>query len=54
MLSTQELCDKYKITRQTSINWRKQGMPCIVLGTRTVIFDEVAVEAWVEENKRRY
>lgn len=54
LLTTNQLMQKYGISRQTVYVWRKEGMPCLQLSSHNVVFEEVAVEAWVAENKRRY
>lgn len=51
-LTTDELCDKFKVTRRTIERWRTQGLPFSQLG-RSVRFDEKAVKEWVAQNSHK-
>lgn len=47
-LTTAELSDKLKVTRQAIWNWRKQGLPAVKIG-RAVRFDLNAVNDWINK-----
>jgi excisionase family DNA binding protein len=47
-LTTAELAENLKVTRQCIFNWRKQGLPALKIG-RAVRFDLEAVNAWVND-----
>jgi excisionase family DNA binding protein len=47
-ITTEELAEKLKVTRQTISNWRKEGLPFLKLG-RAVRFDLDKVKEWIEK-----
>lgn len=42
----------FNVTRKTIYNWRRLGMPSVVIGT-SVRFKLSDVNEWIEENKNR-
>lgn len=50
-LTLKELTNKLKISRSTIDRWRKEGLPFVKIG-RGVRFDEAAVMAWIDNNKK--
>lgn len=52
LLTTEELCNALKITRQGVFKWRKEGLPYIKMG-KLVRFDKEEVEKWLEDNKSK-
>lgn len=51
-LTTEDLSEKMKVSRQTVWKWRKLGMPHIKIG-RSVRFEEKEVKAWVEKQNTK-
>jgi excisionase family DNA binding protein len=49
LLTTLELAEKLKVTRQCIYNWRKQGLPALKIG-RAVRFDLQAVNEWINKH----
>lgn len=47
-LTTKDLCERLKITRQSVYDWRKQGMPYKKFG-KLVRFEYDEVKAWLEK-----
>ena len=50
MLTTNNVCQFYGVTRQTVERWRKEGMPCKKYG-KMIRFDSDAVEQWLNERR---
>lgn len=48
LITTKELCEKLKVTRQTVFTWRSQGMPYKKYG-KIVRFNYEEVEKWLKE-----
>ena len=48
LLTTKELQEEYKVTRQAIVNWRKEGMPFKKLG-KLVRFESEQVRKWLLE-----
>lgn len=51
-LTTDDLSEKMKVSRQTVWKWRKLGMPHIKIG-RSVRFEENAVKEWLEKQNKK-
>jgi excisionase family DNA binding protein len=47
-LTTEELAEKLKVTRQSIWHWRKKGLPALKIG-RAVRFDLEAVSEWINK-----
>lgn len=47
-LTTDELCELFKVSRRTIERWRKAGMPFIKIGSN-VRFKQREVLKWIEE-----
>lgn len=48
LLTTVELAETLKVTRQAIWNWRKEGLPFFKIGS-AVRFDPLQVRKWLEE-----
>jgi len=48
LMTTNELIELLKVTRQTLTNWRKQGMP-FLKGPKSVRFNKADVLKWLHE-----
>ncbi len=48
MLSKKEVAGLLNVTERSVDRYRKQGMPCVVLPTGTVRFDEAKVMEWLK------
>jgi excisionase family DNA binding protein len=53
MLTTKELCEKYKISDSTVTRWRREGLPFERLGPRLVRFDEDKVIGWLKQHDKK-
>jgi excisionase family DNA binding protein len=53
MLTAEEMEQQLNISRTTLYRLRKQGLPHIKVGHKTIRYDLVAVLKWLEENKGR-
>jgi excisionase family DNA binding protein len=49
-LTTDELCQQLKISKNTANNWRRKGLPYIRVGN-TVRYEKVKVEEWLKNQK---
>lgn len=49
-ITTKELCDLLKVSRQTLTNWRKEGLPHEKFG-KLVRFNKEKVYKWLKERK---
>ena len=47
LVTTKQLCDRLKVTRQAIQNWRNEGMPFIKYG-KLVRFEYEKVIEWLE------
>lgn len=47
-LTTDELCQLFKVTRRTIERWRKDGLPFVKTG-RLVRFEKAQVQAWLDK-----
>jgi excisionase family DNA binding protein len=47
-ITTAELAEALKVSRQTLYDWRKKGLPFIKIGSR-IRFDLEAVNEWINE-----
>jgi len=52
MYTENELCEVLKICKVTLWQYRKQGLPCIRLGSRIIRYDMQEVLNWI--NKQKY
>ena len=51
MLNQKELCEWLKISRSTAERWRKEGMPFIKIGGRSIRFETDQVTEWMASPK---
>ena len=42
-----EVCDYFKVTRQTIYDWQKQGMPCEKIGKKMLRYNIQEVREWL-------
>ena len=49
LLTTEEVCEYYRITRQTLYNWRKMGLPTEVQFQRKLLFSIRKVNNWMNK-----
>jgi len=47
-ITTEELCQWLKISKNTANNWRRLGLPFVRFGN-TVRYEKVKVQKWLEE-----
>ena len=53
MLTTRQLCERYQVSRTTLTRWRESfGFPAPLKVGRTLRFDPLTVEVWVESRTR--
>jgi len=52
LLTVAELSNIYKVCRSTIYRWRKQGLPCKIIGDRSIRFDSKSAEKWIETNSK--
>ena len=52
-LTTEELCDRFKVTRQTLEVWRRKGCP-VQYVNQSRFWDLDAVKTWMETTKELY
>ena len=50
-LTTEELAEKLKVSRQTVWLWRKQGLPALKIG-RSIRFNAIEVDEWIKEQSK--
>lgn len=43
-----EMCEYFKVTRQTLYNWQKSGMPCERLGKLLLRYNIEEVREWLK------
>ena len=48
-LTIKDVCEMYKVDRQTVNRWRKKNLPCIKVG-RGVRIDEETLIKWIKDN----
>ena len=51
LLTTEQLCKEFSVTRPTLLSWRRQGMPYVPFGSRMVRYSLPDVCEWLEERK---
>lgn len=51
LITIDEACKLFKVSRSTIDRWRKEGLPFIRVG-RGVRFYESKIREWVEKNKQ--
>ena len=51
LLTTKEIADKFRVTRQTVYNWRKEGCPVFISSQKTMRYDLDAVMRWLRKRK---
>lgn len=54
MLSAEELQQELNISRSTLYRLRKEGLPHVQVGYRTLRYDLVEVLKWLEQNGYKY
>ena len=54
LLTTEQLCKEFSVTRPTLLSWRRQGMPYVALGSRMVRYSLPDVCEWLEERKNGF
>jgi predicted site-specific integrase-resolvase len=52
LITTPELCDWLRITRQTASRWRQEGMPYYGKA-RSLRYDKEEVKKWLEEQRQK-
>jgi hypothetical protein len=52
LLEERELAKSLKVSRQTMLEYRHQGLPWIKLGQR-VFYEEAEFTAWISKNRKR-
>jgi excisionase family DNA binding protein len=50
-ITTAELAESLKVTRQAIYNWRKKGLPFIRIGA-SIRYELQAVENWINEQNK--
>ena len=50
-ITTEELCQWLKISKNTANNWRRRGLPFVRFGN-TVRYEKLKVQRWLEENDK--
>jgi phage terminase Nu1 subunit (DNA packaging protein) len=48
-LTTRELMETFKVSRQTILNWRKQGMPYEALSPQTFRYEFTEIMKWMRQ-----
>lgn len=48
-ITRKELCDYFKVTRQTIYEWQKEGMPYDNLGRRMLRYNIEEVREWLKK-----
>jgi excisionase family DNA binding protein len=51
LLTTEELAQMLKVSTRTLIRWRKEGLPHIQVGYRTIRYDLNEVMKWIENRE---
>lgn len=54
LLTTKEVTELFKVTRQTLYTWRKRGLPYVRLTTNSVRYPRKKIEAWIAGKGRNY
>lgn len=52
IITNNELCEHYQISKPTASEYRKQGMPYINLSERTIRYNIDEVEQWLKNKKK--
>jgi phage terminase Nu1 subunit (DNA packaging protein) len=47
-LTTRELMNLFKVSRQTILNWRKQGLPYKKLSSQTFRYEPDKITEWIK------
>ena len=51
-LTIKEVCEQFRVDRQTVDRWRKKGLPYIKVG-RLVRIEEAALAEWMKKNTNK-
>jgi predicted DNA-binding transcriptional regulator AlpA len=53
LLTTNDICEKYGVHKNTVDKWRKRGMPFLYINKRVVRYDISEIENWIKENTQK-